>query len=182
MRTECVTLRATINATGAAIATARMVPSVAMCSVSIKRRMDDLGVPGPVDRPHPHEQIGGLLRRVVKELRDDLDRAQRPHDRDQRDQVEHGAHDALGGREALPLPKRRRVGPLRSLEQPAHETGQQLADHDHRDDGEHDGQHEVVVEALERGEQRRADAAAADQTRPARNCADWNRADRRRSR
>ena len=40
---ERVTLRATIRATGAAIATARMVPSVAVCSVSISAAWTTLG-------------------------------------------------------------------------------------------------------------------------------------------
>src|SRR5262245_54399785 len=65
--------------------------------------MHDLWIPGPVDRPHPRKQVGGLLRCVVEKLRDDLDAADRPHDRDQRHQVERRAHDALGHREAVPL-------------------------------------------------------------------------------
>src|SRR5215470_18836479 len=64
--------------------------------------MHDLGIPGPVDRPHPRKQVGGLLRRVVEKLGDDLDTADRPHDRDQRHQVEGRTHDALGHREAMP--------------------------------------------------------------------------------
>src|SRR5262249_1347806 len=67
-----------------------------------QRRVHHLRVPGPIDRPHAREQIDGLLRRVVEELRDDLDRLERPHDRDQHREVEGGAHDAFARREALP--------------------------------------------------------------------------------
>ena len=61
-----------------------------------QRRVHDLRIPGPVDRPHAGEQVGGLLRRVVEEFRNDLDGAQRPDDGDQRQQIERRAHDALG--------------------------------------------------------------------------------------
>src|SRR6187399_456964 len=44
----------------------------------------------------------------------------------------------------------------------AHAGGQQFADEDQEDDGQQHRAHEVVVEALERGEQCAADAARAD--------------------
>ena len=43
-----------------------------------------------------------------------------------------------------------------ALDRPGH------ADHHHHDDGEHDGENEIVIEPLEGGEQGRTDAAAAD--------------------
>ena len=49
------------------------------------------------------------------------------------------------------------------MEQPSHPPRQDFPNHDDGDDGENDGEHEIVVEALESCEQRRADAAAADQ-------------------
>jgi hypothetical protein len=67
-----------------------------------QRGVHDRRIPAPVDRPHPHEQVGGLLRRVVEEFRDDLDGAQRPYDRDHGHEIEAGAQDALRQREALP--------------------------------------------------------------------------------
>jgi hypothetical protein len=49
------------------------------------------------------------------------------------------------------------------LVDPAHEGGEDLAGHHRQDDRDDDGQHEVVVEALEGGEQGGADATATDE-------------------
>ena len=110
--TERVMLRATSSATRLAIATARMRAERRGVQRLDQGRVHDLRVPGPVDRPHAREQVGGLLRRVVEEFRDDLDAAQRPHDRDQHDEIERRAHDALGEREALPCRRNAPAGPL----------------------------------------------------------------------
>ena len=71
-----------------------------------QRLVHDLGIPGPVDRPHAHEQIDGLLRGVIEEFGDDLDRPQRPDDGNEHRDVERGAHHPLGEGEALPAAQR----------------------------------------------------------------------------
>src|SRR4051794_16114632 len=70
------------------------------------QRLDE-GVPGrpkiaPVHRPHAPEQVAHLRRRVVEELRNDLDRAQRQHHGGGRD-IEGVARQALHRGEAPPV-------------------------------------------------------------------------------
>ena len=103
--TERVMLRATSSATGARHRDREDGPERRGVQRFHQCRMHDLRIPAPVDRPHAHEQVGGLLRRVVEEFRDDLDGAQRPDHRDDDQEIERGAHDALRQREALPLPR-----------------------------------------------------------------------------
>jgi hypothetical protein len=52
---------------------ARIVPRVAMWSVSIERVVHALRIVRPRDRPHAPQQVAHLLGRVVEELGDDLD-------------------------------------------------------------------------------------------------------------
>src|SRR5258706_9399735 len=54
------------------------------------------------------------------------------------------------------------VHPAALEEYRAYARSEQLADEDQEDDGQQHRAHEIVVEALERGEQRAADAARAD--------------------
>src|SRR4029453_17031893 len=75
-------------------------------------------IPGPIDRPHAREKIGGLLRSVVEKFGNDLDRPQRPDDRDQRDEIEHRPQRALS--RAEPLPSSRRHGRLACNDRVAH--------------------------------------------------------------
>ena len=93
--TERVMLRATRSATRLAIDDREDGAERRRMQRLQQRCMHDLRIPGPVDRPHAGEQIDGLLRRVVEELRDDLDAAERPHDGDQRHEIEGRAHDPL---------------------------------------------------------------------------------------
>src|SRR5204862_4017549 len=68
-------------------------------------------VPRPVDRPHAGEQIGRLVRGVVEKFGNDLDGAQRPQHREQRNQIETGARAALQRGEALPAAQLSAGGP-----------------------------------------------------------------------
>ena len=58
---------------------------------------------GQVRRPHPAQQIDHLVRRVVEEFGNDVDRAQRNDEGCDREQIEAEARQPLQRRKALPI-------------------------------------------------------------------------------